>query len=76
MSSCPIDHTVEDVKKKLGEQQSFLPETLHGKCQTFLNEKHNQETLNKVFHLLKKYDLATDEVKKERENSLSELLKA
>lgn len=66
MSNCPIDHTLEDVQKKLAEQQPFLPKELHKQCQQFLEEAHNQETLNEVFHLLKKYDLASDEVKEGR----------
>lgn len=74
MSHCPIDHTQEDVQKKLTEQQPFLPEGLHQQIQVFLDEKLDQETLNEVFHLLKKYDLATTEVREERESALRKLM--
>ncbi len=73
MSNCPIDHTLEDVQKKLAEQQPFLPTALHEKCQQFLKEDRDQDTLNEVFHLLKKYDLASEEVKKERNAAFEQL---
>lgn len=74
MSHCPIDHTLEDVKRKLAEQQPFLPGELHSQVQQFLEEEHRQQTLNEVFHLLKKYDLATDEVKEERNIAFQKML--
>ena len=73
MSSCPIDHSFEDVQRKLAEQQPFLPSELHQQCQQFLDEEHDQDMLNEVFHLLKKYDLATDDVKAERQTALQKL---
>lgn len=75
MSHCPIDHSLADVQKKLGEQQAYLPVEIHDKCQQFLTETRSQETLNEVFHLLKKYDLASDEVKAERNKAFEELFK-
>lgn len=74
MSSCSIDHSREDVEKKLAEQQPFLPPELHQQCQQFLDEKHDQHTLNEIFHLLKKYDLATEDVKRERQTALQQIL--
>lgn len=75
MGHCPIDHTVADVQKKLAEQQPYLPKELHEACQQFLTEDQDQETLNEVFHLLKKYDLASDEVKEERNAAFTQLFK-
>lgn len=74
MNSCPIDHTPKDVQKKLAEQQPFLPQELYQKCQQFLEEERDQNTLNDLFHLLKKYDLATAEVKVGRQTALQQLL--
>lgn len=73
MSHCPINHTLEDIKKKLIEQQPFLPEELYPKVEQYLNGKLDQQTLNEVFHLLKKYDLATDEVKVDRNTAFQKL---
>lgn len=74
MSRCTIDHTLEDVRRKLEEQRPFLPQELASKCQLFLNEQLNQATLNEVFHLLKKYDLASEEVRAERNVALQKLV--
>ena len=41
----------------------------------FFQEEHTQDILNEVFHLLKKYDLASDEEKSERSNRLYLVLK-
>lgn len=70
MGQCSIDHSLEDVRKKLEEQQAFLPQALYGACSSFLVEQRDQETLNEVFHLLKKYDLASEEVREQRNASL------
>lgn len=74
MSRCTIDHSLEDVRQKLEEQQPFLPQELHGKCQQLLNEQLDQATLNDVFHLLKKYDLASKEIREERNAGLQQLM--
>ena len=76
MSRCRIDHSLEEVRKKLEEQQPFLPQELHSKCQHFLNEQLDQTTLNDVFHLLKKYDLASEEVREERNVELRNFVDA
>lgn len=73
MSKCDIDHTRQDVLNKLAEQQAFMPKELVKSCESFLNGPVNQETLNEVFHLLKKYDLATGEERTERESKMHQL---
>lgn len=70
MGTCNIDHSHADVKKKLESQESFLPEELTGKLHQFLGEKQSQENLNKVFHLLKKYDLASESERETRDRQL------
>lgn len=66
MSKCNIDHSVEEVQKKLLEQKPFLPAQLFDACSKFLKTDQHQSIVNELFHFLKKYDLATDEVKVKR----------
>ncbi|ARD48322.1 group-specific protein [Sporosarcina sp. P33] len=75
MSKCPIDHTVQDVVQKLTEQQAFMPEELVKSCTSFLDKPLDQETLNEMFHLLKKYDLATGEERAERDYKMLQLFR-
>jgi hypothetical protein len=74
MGKCEIDHTVEDVSKKLEEQSSYMPIKIVQKVQQVLEMELQQEVLNVVFHLLKKYDLATTEEKQERNKKLEEFI--
>lgn len=74
MSGCTIDHSLEDVRQKLAEQSSFLPEQIVRDLTQYLNESLDQERLNEVFHLLKKYDLATPEERQERDQKIKQLL--
>lgn len=71
MGTCNIDHSPEDVEKKLESQEPFLPQVLAGKLHQFLTEEQSQETLNEMFHLLKKYDLASESEKEERNQKLT-----
>ena len=73
MSTCNLDHTLEDVVKKLSDQKSFLPEDLFVESSQLLEKKSNQHTLNELFHLLKKYDLATEVEKSGRNDSIRKL---
>ncbi|RNB88368.1 50S ribosomal protein L7ae [Brevibacillus nitrificans] len=74
MGECKLDHSVEDVQKKLGEQAPFLPEKRAQQLQTLLATELSQERLNELFHLLKKYDLATPEERARREEQMELLL--
>ncbi len=75
MGECKLDHTAEDVKAKFESQQEFLPAEITMLFAVFFEQEHSQAELNKVFHLLKKYDFATEEDKKVRDQQLSELLR-
>lgn len=75
MSECKLDHSAEDVKVKFESQQEFLPEEIAVLFTAYFEKEHSQEELNKIFHLLKKYDLAPVEERKERDGKLTELLK-
>ncbi|MBE4909026.1 group-specific protein [Bacillus luteolus] len=74
MSTCNIDHSLEDVLKKLESQKTSLPHSLYEEIEAFLSSKLDQETLNKVFHLLKKYDLASEMEQSERNKKLTTIL--
>ncbi|MDE5415941.1 hypothetical protein [Alkalihalobacterium chitinilyticum] len=74
MSSCKLDHPLEDVRKKLADQQAFLPTELYEATEQFLNEPLSQTQLNELFHLLKKYDLASQEEQQNRNQKLKQLM--
>lgn len=73
MSRCTIDHSLEDVLLKLKEQKDFIPGGLYESGLQFLDDSRDQDTLNDVFHLLKKYDLAADEERERRNKEMREL---
>jgi hypothetical protein len=76
MSNCKIDHSIEDVKLKLQDQKPLLPISLYDRIARFLS-KHtpSQPELNDVFHLLKKYDLASESEQEDRNRLLFSILK-
>lgn len=74
MSKCNIDHTREDVLKKFQAQYEFMPEETREEVNQFLTKELNQETLNELFHLLKKYDLASEAERQERNEQLIEMV--
>ncbi|MFS0823821.1 hypothetical protein [Bacillus sp. 1P02SD] len=76
MSTCNIDHTKEDVIKKLQSQESFVPTELYRSAVQFLETERTQLTLNELFHLLKKYDLVSEEEQQNRNLAMEELFKA
>jgi hypothetical protein len=75
MSECKLNHTHEDVQNKYESQAEFLPADLRPLFSSFFGKEQTQEFLNEVFHLLKKYDLTSDEVKAERNAQLYNLLR-
>ncbi|MFY4776149.1 hypothetical protein [Metabacillus sp. RGM 3146] len=74
MSSCKIDHSREDVLQKFSSQQEYLPQKLAVDVESLLNRELHQETLNEVFHLLKKYDLTSQEEQQERNDRLNGMI--
>jgi hypothetical protein len=75
MSECKLDHSTEDVKNKYDVQSAFLPVDMKPLFNQFFQKEHTQDLLNEVFHLLKKYDLATEDGQRERNNRLYLVLK-
>mgnify|MGYP001272760774 CR=1 FL=1 len=74
MGKCDLDHSLEDVQNKLNAQSAYLPESLYQRLQNFLSRPLSQETLNDAFHLLKKYDLASEEERENRNSQIEALL--
>ncbi|HHY73482.1 MAG TPA: group-specific protein [Bacillus bacterium] len=72
--ACDINHTKEDVLKKLESQKEFLPAELYPKLESFIQTNLPQETLNEIFHLLKKYDLAGEAEQRERNEVLKTMV--
>jgi len=75
MSECKLNHSIEDVKNKFESQASFLPAEVKPLFEDFITKEHTQDLLNEVFHLLKKYDLASEEERNARNNRLLLVLK-
>ncbi|MCM2536109.1 group-specific protein [Neobacillus pocheonensis] len=75
MSECKLNHSQADVKSKYESQAAFLPEEMKPLFNRFFENEHTQALLNEVFHLLKKYDLASENEKSERTNRLNLVLK-
>ncbi len=74
MSNCQLDHSHEDVHKKYQSQKEFLPNELTPLFEAFFSKEHSQTVLNEMFHLLKKYDLSSDEEKEHRNKQIRLLL--
>jgi hypothetical protein len=74
MSSCNLDHSLEDVIKKLEDQRPYLLPNLSEKCAQFLKTDVSQGELNELFHLLKKYDLASNKEKEMRNQKIDAFL--
>ncbi|MGG1684418.1 hypothetical protein [Pseudalkalibacillus sp. NRS-1564] len=75
MGKCTIDHSYGDVMTKLETQSPYMPDELVQDTYRFLQQTITQETLNELFHLLKKYDLASEEVRQERNAGLQKLMR-
>lgn len=75
MSECKLNHSHDDVKNKYESQEAFLPEDMKPLFEQFFSNEHTQDLLNEVFHLLKKYDLASEDDRNERNNRLYMVLK-
>ncbi|MFB5661467.1 hypothetical protein [Alteribacillus sp. HJP-4] len=74
MGECNIDHSVNNVQEKLESQKASLPEAIYNDAEAALHENQTQETLNELFHLLKKYDLADQDEQEKRNAAMQQLL--
>ncbi|WP_347551138.1 hypothetical protein ABFG93_04925 [Pseudalkalibacillus hwajinpoensis] len=74
MGKCTIDHSYSDVLTKLKGQADYMPDSLVQGINRFLEKTLSQEALNELFHLLKKYDLASQEEREKRNEEIDELI--
>ena len=74
MGKCTIDHSHGDVITKFENQSPYMPENVVQEIHRFLQQTIKQETLNELFHLLKKYDLSSEEEKKKRNIELQKIV--
>lgn len=73
-NTCKLNHSLEDVRQKFESQKEYLPPDMNSSFESFFNHEHTQDLLNDVFHLLKKYDLASEEEKDHRNKRLNMVL--
>ena len=74
MSECNLNHSKNDVQNKYDQQEKYLSEEVKNHFQQFFKKEHPQETLNIIFHLLKKYDLAESEEQQRRNELFKEIV--
>ncbi|MET3288861.1 UNVERIFIED_CONTAM: uncharacterized protein YicC (UPF0701 family) [Brevibacillus sp. OAP136] len=74
MGECRLNHSPQDVQSKLEEQKAYLPSDIAQQLQACLQQPLEQEILNQLFHLLKKYDLAEEAVRLERDAQFKTIL--
>ncbi|MEK3884659.1 hypothetical protein [Paenibacillus sp. PL2-23] len=73
MSTCNLDHLNEEVVNKLESQREFLPASLYEQALSYLQRNPGQDELNRLFHLLKKYDLVSSEEQETRNRDMLDL---
>lgn len=74
MGTCNLNHSQHDVRMKFESQKAFLPTALSQTLDRYLKKANSQETLNELFHLLKKYDLSTQEEQESRNEKLKQII--
>ncbi|MFE3974891.1 hypothetical protein SB775_09500 [Peribacillus sp. SIMBA_075] len=74
MGACNLNHSQQDVRQKFESQKAFLPTALSQAIDCYLEKGNSQETLNELFHLLKKYDLSTQEEQESRNEKLKQVM--
>ncbi|MCK2004835.1 group-specific protein [[Brevibacterium] frigoritolerans] len=74
MGVCNLNHSQQDVRLKFESQKAFLPTQLTQTLDQYLEKGNSQETLNELFHLLKKYDLSTQEEQESRNDKLKRIM--
>lgn len=74
MSECKLNHSFEDIKRKFETQSAFLPSEINRALFDYLNEYLPQEVINELFHLLKKYDLSSNEEREQRNRKIMKIM--
>ncbi|MGE7907120.1 hypothetical protein ACQKNS_22235 [Peribacillus sp. NPDC094092] len=74
MGACNLNHSQQDVRLKFESQKAFLPTELGQTLDRYLEKGNSQETLNELFHLLKKYDLSSRGEQESRNEKLKRMM--
>ncbi|MCC9625154.1 MULTISPECIES: hypothetical protein [Exiguobacterium] len=69
-----VDHSIEDVSRRLERQSQCMPAHLYFQLEELLNWSLEQEVVNQLYALLKKYDVLTDIEREERNISIQMLI--
>lgn len=74
MDPSTVDHSINDVSRRLERQSQCMPAHLYFQLEELLNWPLEQEVLNQLYALLKKYDVLTDIEREERNISMQMLI--
>lgn len=74
MDPSTVDHSIEDVSRRLERQSQCMPAHLYFQLEELLNWSLEQEVVNQLYALLKKYDVLTDIEREERNISIQMLI--
>ena len=69
-----VDHSIEDVSRRLERQSQCMPAHLYFQLEELLNWSLEQEVVNQLYALLKKYEGLTDIEREERNISIQMLI--
>ncbi|WP_235193424.1 hypothetical protein [Exiguobacterium sp. AB2] len=69
-----VDHSLKDVSRRLERQSQYMPAHLYFQLEELLNWSLDQEVVNQLYALLKKYDVLTDIEREERNVSIQLLI--
>ncbi|WP_236634029.1 MULTISPECIES: hypothetical protein [Exiguobacterium] len=69
-----VDHSLKDVSRRLERQSQCMPAHLYFQLEELLNWSLDQEVMNQLYALLKKYDVLTDIEREERNISIQLLI--
>ena len=74
MDPSTVDHSLKDVSRSLERQSQYMPAHLYFQLEELLNWSLDQEVVNQLYALLKKYDVLTDIEREERNVSIQLLI--
>ncbi len=74
MDPSTVDHSIEDVSRRLERQSQCMPAHLYFQLEELLNWSLEQEVVNQLYALLKKYDVLTDIEREVRNISIQMLI--
>ncbi len=74
MDPSTVDHSLKDVSRRLECQSQYMPAHLYFQLEELLHWSLDQEVVNQLYALLKKYDVLTDIEREERNVSIQLLI--